>query len=166
MHNRCEEFYDWFNDNKTDAFVNSIISPVHTLAALGCPPEKFTTNRSERTNGIIQDYVKREFSGSKVNEYVFTSTMQKLIDVQEKELAVVNRGEYKLRKRIQASKRSTIALEFNDGETKSYSLKENSQFETGRRRTWQNNCCITSNQSRKQSFDDNRFSGGNRLDTS
>ena len=99
MHNRCEEFYDWFNDNKTDAFVNCVISPVRKLAGLGCPPEKFTTNRSERTNGIIQDYVEREGSGSKVNEYVFASTMQKLIGVQEKEieLAVVNRGEYKLR---------------------------------------------------------------------
>ena len=99
MHNLCEEFYDGFNDNKTDAFVNSVISPVRKLAGLGCPPEKFTTNRSERANGIMQDYVKRECSGSKVNEYVFASTMQKLIDVQEKEieLAVVNRGECKLR---------------------------------------------------------------------
>ena len=69
------------------------------LAGLGCPPEKFTTNLSERTNGIIQDYVKRECSVNKVNEYVFALTMQKLIDVQEKEieLAVVNRGECKLR---------------------------------------------------------------------
>ena len=109
MHNRCEEFYDWFNDNKTDEFVNSVINPVRKLAGLGCPPEKFTTNRSKRTNGIIQDYLKRECSGNKVNEYVFALTMQKLIDVQEKEIepAVVNRGEY------------------NDGETEGYSLKEN-----------------------------------------
>ena len=94
MHKRSEEFYDWFNDNKTDTFVNSVISPMRMLS-----PERFTTNRSERTNGIIQDYVKRECSGSKVNKYVFASTMQKLIDVQEKEieLAVVNQGEYKLR---------------------------------------------------------------------
>ena len=134
MHNRCEEFNDWFNDNKTDAFVNSVISPVRKLAGLGCPPEKFTTNRSERTYGIIQDYVKRECSGSKVNEYVFASTMQQLIYLQEKEikLAVVNRGEYKL---CNGFKHLNVPLELNDGETKSYSLKENSLFETGRRRT-------------------------------
>ena len=99
MHDGCNDFYDWFNLNKASEFVNSVINPVRKLAGLGCPPEKFNTNRSERTNGIIQDFVKRECSGSKVNEYIFALTMQKLIDVQEKEieLAVVNRGEYNLR---------------------------------------------------------------------
>lgn len=57
MHDRSEEFYDWFSDNKADEFANSVINPVRKLAGLGCPPEKFTTNRSERTNGIVQDYI-------------------------------------------------------------------------------------------------------------
>ncbi len=100
MHNGGEEFHDWFMLNKAPEFVKSVIRPVRQLAGLGCPPEKFNTNRSERTNGVIQDYVKPECGGGAVNEYIFAMTMQKLVELQEREveLAVVSRGEYKLRK--------------------------------------------------------------------
>jgi hypothetical protein len=76
MHNGGEEFHDWFMLNKAPEFVKSVIRPVRQLAGLGCPPEKFNTNRSERTNGVIQDYVKRECGGGAVNEYIFAMTMQ------------------------------------------------------------------------------------------
>ena len=47
----------WFSDNKPDEFASSVINFVRKLAGLGYPQEKFTTNRSERTNGIVQNYV-------------------------------------------------------------------------------------------------------------
>lgn len=92
-------FYEWFVQNKEAEFLQSVISPVRQRAGLGCPPERFTTNRSERTNGVIQDFVKRECGQSKVDEYVFAVTLQKLISIQEREIefAVVDKGEYKLR---------------------------------------------------------------------
>lgn len=43
-----------------------------SVSWIGSPPEKFNTNRSERTNGIIQDYITRECGVGAVNEYVFT----------------------------------------------------------------------------------------------
>ena len=68
-------------------------------AGLGCPPERFTTNRSERTNGVIQDFIKRECGKDKVDGYTFAKSLEKLIRMQEQELemAVLVKGEYKLR---------------------------------------------------------------------
>ena len=41
-------------------FIRSVISPVRQRAGLGFPPDKFTTNRSERTNSVLQDCVNAE----------------------------------------------------------------------------------------------------------
>ena len=48
---------------------------------------------------MIQDFIKRECGQGKVDEYVFATTLQKLISMQEKEVefSVVDKGEYKLR---------------------------------------------------------------------
>ncbi len=101
-HDKGAEFYEWFLKNKAKEFVESVIHPVRERAGLGCPPERFTTNRSERTNGVIQDFVKQK-AGGKVDEYVFAQTLKELIDTQEQEieLAVVDKGEYKLREAFQ-----------------------------------------------------------------
>ena len=103
-HEKGAEFYDWFLKNKAKEFVESVIRPVRERAGSGCPPETFTTdpNRSEHTNGVIQDFVKRK-TGGKVDEYVFAQTLTELIDTQEQkiELAVVGKGEYQLREAFQ-----------------------------------------------------------------
>ncbi len=98
-HNKGAE---WFLKNKAKEFVESVIRPLRERAGLGCPPERFTTNTSERTNGVIQDFVKQN-AGGKVDEYVFPQTLKELIDTQEQEieLAVVDKGEYKLREAFQ-----------------------------------------------------------------
>ena len=94
-------FFKWFQETKAEEFINSVISPVRERAGLCCPPDKFTTNRSEKTNGIIQDFVRGQNSGKKipVDEYFFTSRLQQLVKIQKQEieLAVVGRGEYRLR---------------------------------------------------------------------
>ena len=84
---------------KTEDFIRSIISPVRQRAGLGCPPDKFTTNQSERTNGVLQDCVKRECGTAKINEYTLVKTLEKLVKSQEQELelAVLDKGEYQLR---------------------------------------------------------------------
>jgi hypothetical protein len=69
---KWKKFHKWFQKNKSEKFVNHVIAPVHQRAGLGCPPEKFTTNRSERTNGVIQDYVKRKHGHRLVD--VFTTS--------------------------------------------------------------------------------------------
>ena len=98
-HENGHDFYVWFCENKAADFVKSVISPVRQRAGLGCPPERFTTNRSERTNGVIQEFVKRESGREKVDEFTFAVTLQKLVEVQEKEaeFAIVGQGEYNLR---------------------------------------------------------------------
>lgn len=100
-HNNGAVFHEWFIANKAVSFLQSVISPVRQRAGLGCPPERFTTNRSERTNGVIQEFIQQECNG-KVDEYVFAVTLQKLVDMQEKEveLAVIGKGEYKIRDRF------------------------------------------------------------------
>jgi hypothetical protein len=95
-HKNGKKFHKWFQKNKSEKFVNHVIAPVRQRAGLGCPPEKFTTNRSERTNSVIQDYVKRKYGHRLVNVLTFSIMMKELVSMQEKEveLAVVDRGEY------------------------------------------------------------------------
>ena len=99
LHPNAEHFHSWFKSNKAKQFSESVISSVRQRAGLGCPPEKFTTNRSERTNGVIQDFIKRECGKDKVDEYTFAKSLEKLIRIQEQELemAILGKGEYKLR---------------------------------------------------------------------
>ena len=100
LHQNGRNFFKWFHNHKSADFVNCVISPVRQRAGLGCPPEKFTTNRSEATNNVSQDFVLRESHGKKkVDEHSFASSVEKLVNIQKEdiELAVVGRGEYKLR---------------------------------------------------------------------
>ena len=45
---------------KHEEFIRIFISPIRQRAGLGFPPDKFTTNRSERTNSVLQDCVNAE----------------------------------------------------------------------------------------------------------
>ena len=83
---------------KHEEFIRSVISPVRQRAGLGCPPDKFTTNRSERTNGVLQSCVKHECGTAKIDEYTLVKTLEKLVKSQEQELelAVLDKGEYQL----------------------------------------------------------------------
>ena len=99
LHSNGKAFHSWFGSKKTEEFIRSVISPVRQRAGLGCPPDKFTTNRSERTNGVLQDCVKRECGTAKIDEYTLVKTLEKLVKSQEQELelAVLDKGEYQLR---------------------------------------------------------------------
>ena len=50
LHKSVAEFHTWFKDKKGKEFAMSVISPVRERAGLGCPPERFTTNRSDQQN--------------------------------------------------------------------------------------------------------------------
>ena len=65
LHSNREAFHCWFMANKSEEFVTSVIKSVRERAGLGCPPERFTTNRSEQTNWSIQGFVKKEWEGKK-----------------------------------------------------------------------------------------------------
>ena len=96
-------FYEWFCEHKRQEFVTSAISPVRQRAGLGCPPERFTTNRSEQTNRLIQDFTRSETNErKKVDEFAFCVSLRKLVNTQrqEIELALLGRGEYKLREQF------------------------------------------------------------------
>ena len=72
-------FHSLFGSNETEEFIRSVISPVRQRAGLGCPPDKFTTNRSERTNGVLQSCVKHECRTAKIDEYTLVKTLEKLV---------------------------------------------------------------------------------------
>ena len=96
LHPNGKAFHSWFRLKKTEEFIRSVISPVRQRAGLGCPPAKFTTNRSERTNGVLQDCVKRECGTAKIDEYTLVKSLEKLVKNQEQELElhVLDKGEY------------------------------------------------------------------------
>ena len=103
LHTNGQAFFDWFVSRKRGEFINSVISTVRQSAGLGCPPDRFTTNRSEQTNRAIQEFVKSECKGAKkVDEFTFSVCLSKLVNQQkqEVELAVLGRGEYKLREKF------------------------------------------------------------------
>lgn len=99
LHLNGKAFHSWFGSKKKEDFVSSVISTVRQRAGLDCPPDKFTTNRSERTNGVLQDCVKRECGTAKIDEYTLVKTLEKLVKSQQQELevAVLDKGEYQLR---------------------------------------------------------------------
>ena len=84
---------------KKEEFIHSVISPVRQRAGLGSPPDKLTTSRSERTNGVLQDCVKCECGTAKVEEYTLVKTLEKLVKSQEQELelAVLDKEEHQSR---------------------------------------------------------------------
>ena len=65
------KFFQWFVKNKAKKMINHVIAPVRQRAGLGCPPSKFTTNRSERTNGVIQDFIKRRYGCAALTSFHF-----------------------------------------------------------------------------------------------
>ena len=65
LHESGEQFHGWFCKTKAREFLTSAIQCVRQRAGLGCPPERFTTNRSEQTNRIIQEFVNKKYGGKK-----------------------------------------------------------------------------------------------------
>ena len=102
LHRNGQAFFQWFIARKRTEFLNSVISPVRQRAGLGCPPDRFTTNRSEQTNKSIQEFVKSESKSKKVDEFTFSVCLSKLVNQQQQEveLAVIGRGEYQLREKF------------------------------------------------------------------
>ena len=96
-HAKGKAFFTWFQTRKRKEFLNSVIRPVRQRAGLGSPPDRFTTNRSEQTNRSIQEFVKSESKGKKVDEFTFCVALCKLVNQQEQaiELAILGLGEYK-----------------------------------------------------------------------
>lgn len=92
-------FYEWFARCKSVKFTKSVIAPVCQRAGLGCPPSKFTTNRSERINGVIQDFLKHKCGHLPVDVFTFAGNLKDLVDMQEVEveMTVVDKGEYVIR---------------------------------------------------------------------
>ena len=86
-HASGNKFYKWFQTNKGKKFANHVITPVCQRAVLGFPPAKFTTNRSERTNGVIQDYVKRKCGRRLVDVFTFAVTLKELVITKKKKLS-------------------------------------------------------------------------------
>jgi hypothetical protein len=105
LHENGEVFYAWFCNNKAHEFVASAIQCIRQRAGLGFPPERFTTNRTEQTNRLIQEYVKKECGGKKnIDEFSFCVALSKLIQMQQQEieLAVVGSGELRLREKFKS----------------------------------------------------------------
>ena len=99
-HDNGAAFYDWFCTRKAKEFLDSAIQSVRQRAGLGCPPERFTTNKSEQTNRVIQEFVRNENNGKKnIDEFSFCTALAKLINNQnqEIELAIIGKGEFKFR---------------------------------------------------------------------
>ena len=98
LHRNGETFHCWFMANKSEEFQMSVIKSVRERAGLGCPPERFTTNRSEQTNRSIQEFVKKEWEGKLKR---ICASLAKLVNAQKQkiELAAVGKGEYKLKEK-------------------------------------------------------------------
>ena len=99
----------WFPTRKRKEFLSSVIKPVHQRAGLGPPPNRFTTNWSEQTNRLIQEFVKSQNEGKNVDKFTFCVAI--LINQQEQaiELAIVGLGEYKKHLKVQPRYRKSSA---------------------------------------------------------
>ena len=103
-YDKGEQFLEWFKENKRAKFLKSVVASVRERAGLGNPPAQFTTNRCERSNGLIQDFLRRENStrAGKCDEHTFAVALEKLVKMQQREaeLAIIGKGEYRLREKF------------------------------------------------------------------
>ena len=79
-----------------------MIASVRERSGLGKPPVKFTKNRCERSNRLIQDFLMhKQGSKGKCDEQSFAIALQELIKMQQRaaELAII-KGEYHLCKKF------------------------------------------------------------------
>ena len=51
LHDKGRHLCAWFKNHKSGEYINCGISPVRQR--VGCPPDRFTTNRSEKTNSLL-----------------------------------------------------------------------------------------------------------------
>ena len=99
------QFYEWFCKQKRSSFLQSAIAPVCQRAGLGFPPEKFTTNCSEKGEYRIRD----KFQELNVPPEKWNKRNEK-----QKELAVEKIHSVTIRESV--SNISVINKTVNDGE--------------------------------------------------
>ena len=105
LHDNGEAFDEWFCSAKAEEFMSSATQCVRQRAGLGCPAERFTTNRSEQSNRLIKEFVKNDCGGKKtVDEFSFCVSLSKLVQMpnQEIELAIVGSGELRLKEKLKS----------------------------------------------------------------
>ena len=132
-HGNGLQFYEWFCEYKREEFLTSAINPVGQRAGLGCPPERLTTNRSEQTNHLLQEFVRAESNGKKnIDEFSFCVALRKIVNTQKQEieLAVLGRGEYRLCKKFKFLE-VTAAVVKNERRAESESFEESSSSHFG-----------------------------------
>ena len=89
-------FFDYFVQQYSKVFVNTMLKSTRTAAGLGYPPEIFTTNSSKSLNATIKRKV--NYKESKWPE--FNESMRQLVMSQRDEvlLSLSGRGQYRLDK--------------------------------------------------------------------
>ena len=94
-----KEAYHWFVKNKAQKIFCSLGASVREQAVLGGPPARFTTNPSEGNNKVVQDFIHQDTKKTRVSEFEFVQSLQKLIQRQENdlEMAVIDQGPYRVR---------------------------------------------------------------------
>ncbi len=87
-----EKFIEYFNVNKVNVILETMLRPVREECGLGNPPESFTTNSSESINALL----KQKVDYKKNNLPDFIEKVKQLIVEQHNEIqrAVINQGKY------------------------------------------------------------------------
>ena len=85
--------------NKAQKVFCSLGASVREQAGLGRPPARFTTNPSEGNNKVVQDFIHQDTKKTRVSEFEFVQSLQKLIQRQENdlEMAIIDQGPYRVR---------------------------------------------------------------------
>ncbi|KAL9982941.1 hypothetical protein ACROYT_G005056 [Oculina patagonica] len=94
-----KEAYRWFVRNKASKVFSCLGASAREQAGLGRPPARFTTNLSEGNNKVVQDFIHEDTRKSRVSEFEFVQSLQKLVQRQENdlEMAVIGQGPYRVR---------------------------------------------------------------------
>ena len=88
-------FHAWFLSNKAEVMKTTMIASVRTKAGLGSPPGRYTTNRNESINNVVQafsDYGKSTWVD--LNNKLYQLVVGQLKEV---ERCIFHMGEYKFK---------------------------------------------------------------------
>ena len=98
-----DEFVQYFLNGRSDVLRESCRADIRSICGLGCPPRLYTQNANECMNRVIKQTKSSQYGRKSLTLLEYVEKIKSEVNRQHEEqfLAVISRGEYRLKKEFQ-----------------------------------------------------------------
>ena len=98
-----DEFVQYFLNGRSDVLRESCRADIRSICGLGCPPRLYTQNANECMNRVIKQTKSTQYGKKSLTLLEYVEKIKSEVNRQHEEqfLAVISRGEYRLKKEFQ-----------------------------------------------------------------